>query len=186
MGNTITPEQYQRLWETMVIDPTRQKEIDAAIKIIKDNYHTYTSVQLLTGVPWYVIGAIHYRESSFNFKRHLSNGDPLTARTTHVPAGRPLIGMPPFTWEESAVDALKLRNLQFVKTWEVPMILRQCERYNGGGYMKRNVNSPYVWAATNHYGVAPNIGKYVADGKFDATVKDKQLGCAAILKELLS
>lgn len=182
MASTITPEQYQQLWDTMEIDPIRQKEIDATIKTIKGNYHTYISVQLLTGVPAYVIGAIHCRESSFNFKRHLHNGDPLTARTIHVPVGRPVLGNPPFTWEASAADALKLRNLHLVKNWDIPMMLKQCEQYNGGGYMKRAINTPYLWAATNHY----ETGKYVADGKFDATVKDKQLGCAAILKELLS
>lgn len=181
----ITPEQYQHLWDTAVIDAKRQNALNLAVATINRNYDRYKEVTDEVGtITPYILGVIHYRESSFNFSRHLHNGDKLTARTVHVPTGRPL-GKPPFTWEESAIDALKLRGLDKVKRWAVPETLKQLEMYNGGGYQKRGINSPYLWAATNHYGTAPNTGKYVADGKFDITVLDQQLGCAAILKELL-
>lgn len=181
MGNTITPQQYQRLWDTMEINLLRFKEIhNTAQTIIEDN-SAYHAVSEIVNIPWYVIAVIHYRESSLNWKRHLHNGDPLTKRTTHVPAGRPLKGEPPFTWEESAVDALTLRGLNKIKDWTIPEILKQLEGYNGYGYQKKAIYSPYLWSGTNHY----DMGKYVADGKFDTTVVDKQLGCVAILKELM-
>lgn len=178
----ITPQQYQELWDTMQVLPQKDGELHRTVGNIfgpSDHYH---AVSAITGVPWYVIAVIHYRESSLNFKRHLHNGDPLKARTTHVPAGRPLAGNPPFTWEESAVDALRLRGLQKIKEWSIPTILLQLEGYNGFGYQKRQICTPYLWSGTNHY----ESGKYVADGKFDPTAVDKQLGCAPLLKELMS
>jgi len=181
----LTPQQYQHLWDTCEIDNHWQMELQSVISTISHNADRYHKVSGLTTVPWYVIAALHYRESTLNFRRHLHNGDPLTDRTKHVPAGRPVQGTPPFTWEESAVDALKGRGLHLI-TWDLPETLKQVERYNGGGYMKRGINSPYLWAATNHYGTAPNIGKYVADGKFDPTVKDGQLGAAAIMQILIT
>jgi lysozyme family protein len=59
-------------------------------------------------VPWELIAALHEREAGGSFKGHLHNGDPLTGRTYHVPAGRPAKGSPPFTWEASAIDALTM------------------------------------------------------------------------------
>ena len=72
----------------------------------------YDQVANATGVPWYVIGIIHEMEGGLNFTTHLHNGDPLTRRTVQVPAGRPPTGMPPFQWEESAIDALDAGGLR--------------------------------------------------------------------------
>jgi lysozyme family protein len=44
-----------------------------------------------------------------------------------VPAGRPAAGSPPFTWEQSAADALELAGIASVKDWSVP---RQGDRSN--------------------------------------------------------
>jgi len=125
-------------------------------------------------------------ESSFNFGTHLHNGDPLTARTTHVPAGRPSTGNPPFSWEESAVDALGYDGASSIKEWDLATILYFLEGYNGWGYRtgagqattppKR---SAYLWSMTNQY----EKGKYVADGKFDPNAVSTQAGVCAILKE---
>ena len=85
-------------------------------------------------------------ESSLNFKRHLHNGDPLTARTVHVPSGRPRQGDPPFTWEQSAADALTLRNLGPRTDWSLSGTLYALEGYNGWGYRRYHpeVFSPYL------------------------------------------
>lgn len=66
-------------------------------------------------MPWYFIAAVHLRESSFQVDRHLHNGDPLTGRTVQVPAGRPPVGDPPHTFEQSASDALTLKKLHTVR-----------------------------------------------------------------------
>ncbi|SHL17569.1 hypothetical protein SAMN05444266_102315 [Chitinophaga jiangningensis] len=133
-------------------------------------------------IPWYFIACVHYLECSFSFKKHLHNGDPLTGYTVQVPAGRPKVGHPPpFTFEESAVDALKLMGFDKVTSWKLPFILRKLEAYNGFGYFKyHNMNSPYLWSYSNHY----TKGKYVKDGKFDKDAVSAQLGSAVILKRM--
>ncbi len=92
-------------------------------------------------------------EASQNFTRHLHNGDPLTARTRQVPAGRPRTGNPPFTWEASATDALTLDGFNSWTDWTVAGALFKLERFNGSGYRLYHpqVKSPYLWSFSNHY-----------------------------------
>jgi lysozyme family protein len=172
---------YQQLYQTMSINPAKLSQLDKVISKINANKGRYTAVWNLTSVPWQVIAAIHYRESGNSFLRHLHNGDPLTARTTHVPAGRPLKGTPPFTWEESAIDAIRMQGLNKVTDWSIGNTMVLLEKYNGLGYKKKGLPSPYLWSWTDKY----KAGKYVADGKFDPKVVDVQCGVAVILKKLL-
>lgn len=143
---------------------------------INNNRAKYEKVSNKTGFDWRVVAAIHWLESSGSFFTHLHNGDPLTARTRQVPAGRPAKGNPPFTWVESAIDALS--------TYKPPSGLEDTldflERYNGTGYRSRGVNSPYLWSGTNWY----LKGKYIADGRYDPNAVSAQLGAVAILKAL--
>lgn len=147
---------------------------------IRQHADRYKAVQEKTGVPWQVIGALHHREASGNFSQHLHNGDPLTARTVHVPKGRPEIGEPPFSWEYSAVDALLFDKMDKIDWKDLNAALNRIEGYNGYGYRKKGIMSPYVWAGTNWY----SSGKYVADGEYDPKAVDKQPGVAGILKVL--
>jgi lysozyme family protein len=184
MSITLTTKlsnEYQELFESAVVNTVKQP----AVKVMKDkitaNRSRYEEVEQSTKVPWFVVATIHSLEGSLNFKTHLHNGDPLTARTVHVPKGRPL-GKPPFTWEESATDALQFDGLTTVTKWTLPMILFKLEGFNGFGYRTRHpeVLTPYLWSFTNHY----QKGKFVADGKFDPNAVSKQCGGAAILKAL--
>ncbi|PAW92054.1 hypothetical protein CKK33_00510 [Mucilaginibacter sp. MD40] len=134
-----------------------------------------------SSVPWYFLACVHYMECSFSFKKHLHNGDPLTGYTVHVPAHRPKVGHPPpFTFEESAVDAIKLMKYDQVTNWSLPFILLKLEGYNGFGYNRKGVKSPYLWSFSNHY----IKGKYVKDGVFDAEAVSSQMGSAVILKRM--
>lgn len=172
---------YAKSYNILVVAPDKVDDLEAIIAKIKTNKQKYESVSAKTTVPWYVIAAIHYRESSLSFSRHLHNGDPLTARTVHIPKGHPIKGNPPFTWEESAVDSLNMSWLSKVKDWSIDNMLGLIERYNGLGYKRKGLPSPYVWSWTQHY----KSGKYVADGRFDPDVVDKQCGTAAIIKMLI-
>lgn len=176
----LAPE-LKAQWDLAILstDPTRVLEAKMAAKVIVNNQVTYWQVQQATGVPWLVIAAIHYRESHQNFRCHLHNGDPLTARTTHVPAGRPTQGTPPFTWQQSAIDALLGRPHAFA--WDIGGALEFCERYNGLGYRTVGVMSPYVWSGTDRY----TSGLFVADGSLDMTRKDPRPGVAALFKTLV-
>ena len=142
---------YQQRFDTCVIRPNRMADVDALVAQIASNRKRYAAAGDPVGTPWYVVGVIHALESSLNFGRHLHNGDPLTARTVQVPAGRPKTGQPPFTWEASASDALRFQGFDKWKDWSIPGTLFKLEGYNGFGYRDHHpdVPSPYLWSFSN-------------------------------------
>lgn len=174
-------DEYQRLWDTMKITKL-QKSMVKQVNQILAGRDQYESVEKETSVPWWFVGIVHVLESNGDFSTHLHNGDPLKDRTKHVPAGRPKHGSPPFTWHESAVDALEMHGFDNIKYWTIPRILFELERYNGWGYRMHHdhVLSPYLWSGSTHY----TKGKYVRDGKFDDDAVSKQVGCALLLRGL--
>ena len=128
-----TPEQtelgYHRMWDRAQIAAAKREGARKIARAIIANRARYATVEQATGVPWFMIGPIHARESDMDFSTHLHNGDSLKARTHHVPAGRPRRGNPPFQWDASAVDALTMppHALQKVKAWSVERILYETE-----------------------------------------------------------
>ena len=112
---------YQHLYDTAVINPVHLAELKGVADKIKHGQPRYEGVAatLNNGIPWWFIGITHFMEAgAFKdpFSRHLHCGDPLTARTVNVPKGRPLFNPAggseppsatnPYTWEETALDAL--------------------------------------------------------------------------------
>ena len=174
--------EFRRLWSTCAVAPEHQVEVDRVADELFAAKARYDVVAGRTGVPWYVIAAIHSLESGQDFRTHLHNGDPLTARTVHVPAGRPTKGNPPFTWEDSAVDALDFDHFIGWTDWSVAGALFKIEKYNGTGYRKQTppVTSAYVWSWTNQH----LKGKYVADHVYDPNAVAKHPGAAAIFKSM--
>jgi lysozyme family protein len=171
---------------------SNKQKLESIVSKIKENLGRYKNVSILLTYENYImppplIGIIHLLESNLNFKTHLHNGDPLTARTVHIPKGRPPVGEPPFSWEESAFDALeiKLNDMRragdYLDFGELEQWLYFLEKYNGFGYRKRGINSPYLWAGTNHY----TKGKYVSDGVFDPEAVSKQVGAVPIIVEMI-
>jgi len=171
-----------QMWHAMT--PSREWEIKAKqeAETIAICRNTYKQVEAATRVPWAVIGIIHMLEGDGSFKTHLHNGDPLTGYTKNFPKGRPMLGHePPFTWEESAIDALRFDGLTSPRDWsKAAIVLDTLERYNGIGYRKRRVVSPYLWSGTEYY----HAGKFTSDAHLDATAVSKQVGCALVLKNL--
>lgn len=174
--------EYRSLFDACEIRPARRAAVETIVSSVIAQKARYEAVGDPLGIPWYFIAAIHNLESSLRFNRHLHNGDPLTARTTHVPPGRPLTGEPPFTWEQSATDALLLQRLDRVTDWTLPSLLFQWEKYNGMGYRNRTppVPSPYLWSFSNQY----SKGKFIADGTYDAEAVSQQCGAAVLLRRL--
>lgn len=174
--------EYCDLYQALEIEPDRFAEVDGSIDAMVDNRSIYERVGREVNAPWYFVAAVHCLEASLDFNRHLHNGDPLTDRTRQVPAGRPVHGEPPFTWEESAVDALQLRRIDAVREWTLERVLYELEGYNGWGYRKfhPHVKSPYLWSYSNHY----RSGKYVADGTWSDTAVSRQCGAAVLVKRL--
>ncbi|MDZ8053681.1 MAG: hypothetical protein RMX68_007875 [Aulosira sp. ZfuVER01] len=183
----LKPE-YQRLWNSCEIKPENLNQTQEIVAQIGLNRPRYQGLQQKINVPWYFIAVIHNMESSLLFTRHLHNGDSLKKRTINVPSGRP-IAKPingweaGYTWEESAIDALTLKEFDQVKDWSLAAQLWQLERYNGFGHRQYHpeVLTPYLWSGTNLY----SKGKYKSDGKWDANAVSVQIGIAALLKILI-
>jgi N-acetylmuramoyl-L-alanine amidase len=174
--------EYGRLFQQCKIREDRLSSIDTTIQKIVANRSRYEAVATQIGVPWFVIAVIHTLEAALSFEKHLHNGDPLTDRTVRVPAGRPPTGNPPFTWEESALDALTMRGFNASQDWSLPGILFKLEAYNGWGYRRYHpeVLSPYLWSGSYCY----RKGKYAADGKWDPELVSQQFGAAVLLRRL--
>lgn len=179
---TALRNEYQQLFDSCQILPERQSLLNQMTQQLRTGEARYRGVSDPLGIPWYVVAVLHAMEGGSDFKRHLHNGDPLTARTVQVPAGRPKLGAPPFTWEQSANDALRLDKYDSWTDWSVPGILYKWEGYNGWGYRSYHpeCKTPYLWSMSNHY----SRGKYVADGTWSPTAVSKQVGAAALLRRV--
>lgn len=142
------------------------------------NKAIYQEIEKETGVPWWFIGVVHYRESNLDMSTNIANGQAFNRKTTIVPKGRG-----PFaSFKEAAIDALTncapyaAKN----KDWTPGGAMTMFEKYNGLGYANKGLPSPYVWAGTDQYA----SGKYVSDGVYNPNTVDSQLGCAGIVKFL--
>lgn len=173
-------QEYENLFNTCVI--RRTEDVEAIIFRLLVNKTRHENVGNISGIPWFFVAVIHNMESGLNFTKHLHNGDPLSNRTIHVPKGRPKTGNPPFTWEESAHDALSMRGVDAQTDWSLAGTLYQIERYNGWGYRlyHQHVLSPYLWSFSNHY----SSGKYTADGTWSDTAVSGQCGAAVLLRRM--
>ena len=175
----LKPE-YDRLWETCQIRSNWQARAKQAADRALKLRSRYGAIETAIQVPWWFVAAIHNLESNCDFRCHLHNGQPLGQRTTIEPIGRG-----PFkTWEDSAIDALTLKEFDGprVKDRSLGAWLWRAERFNGFGYRlyRPTVLTPYLWSGSNHY----QTGKYVADGKFDPQAVSEQVGVAVLWKAL--
>ena len=172
----LRPE-YERLWAQMTVLKTQAVAAQAR-KVIASKAR-YLEVERRTGVPWFVVGCLHMRESSGNFNTYLGNGQPLNRVTTIVPKGRG----PWKSFEDGAEDALAIDRLDQVKTWNAARVAYAMEAFNGFGYRSpsRNIPSPYLWGGTN----IQKPGKFVRDGVYDSKVMDPQIGGMAVLKLIM-
>ncbi len=195
MPRTMSPEredEYLRLFDSMEVRPERLPLIESIFRRVTGAgaRKAYEAVESAIGVPWFVVASIHSLESDGRFDRHLHNGDPLTARTVRVPAGRPIDAPAsgsgtPYTWSESAIDALKLRSLdgRSAGYWTPATIAFELEGYNGEGYRNKFpwVKSPYLWSFSNIY----TCGKFVGDHNFSPDAVSAQCGGMVLLRTLM-
>ena len=167
---------YGEMFKSMIVHPGASLQAAKVAKDILAHKDIYDSIEVVTKVPFWFTGTIHYREADLNFNTYLGNGEPLHHVTRLVPRGRG-----PFsTFKSGAIDALHLEGFADRENWSIATALSRFEMYNGLGYKKRGLPSPYVWAGTDQY----HSGKYVADGVFNPHVVDTQLGCACIVRAI--
>jgi lysozyme family protein len=177
-------DEYVTLFNSCVISDAHRAQVTWYVNKLTDTTYdkSYDSVEDAVCAPWYFVGIIHAMEASFNFDAHLHNGDPLDKKTVHVPAGRPAIWLPPSDWPSSAEDALTLEGYANQTDWSLARTLYRFEAYNGFGSRRKGINTPYLWAFSNHY----TKGKYVADGKWNPDYVSTQCGAAVMLKALIT
>lgn len=177
---------YESEWKKCEIRPASlslARTVRAKISAYKNRYKL---VEERTKVPWYFVGALHYREADLNFRAWLHNGDPMfdhngsPTRTVHVPRGRP--ADPHVSWEGGAVDALSELGANGLDSWPPSRLAWFGEKFNGFAYrIWHHIPSPYLWAGTS----IQMPGKYTRDKHFDPSVMDEQLGIMAIFKLVL-
>lgn len=182
-----TPENpnWDFLARTGLVDADRVAEADKIANKIKAARvkNKYDDIAKIVDCEWWMVGMVHYRESgALTPTVYLHNGQALGRTTTIVPKGK---FYRKDQWIEASVDAMK----PFRGCHSEGKFYELCERYNGLGYRKKVGDrgvveySPYVVAGTNH---SDETGKYIADGVFSKTAKDKQLGVMAVVKRLLA
>jgi lysozyme family protein len=176
-----TQKGYAKLWSSIAVKSGKD-DTNATFyaKLIIKGEAQYRAVEAATGWPWFFVGAIHMRESGCDFKGVLHNGEKIIGtkrKTKLVPAGRG-----PFkTWAEAAIDAIQMKlSLYSGRVWCPALMGYVSEGFNGWGYTVKGVNSPYVWAGSNH----EQTGKYVADHVWDKHFDDPQIGTMTVLKRL--
>lgn len=159
----------------------RTAAVEAGAKKILAGMARYQAIEKLTGVPWYFIGALHYRESTCDFSACLANGQSIGRVTTIEPKG----AGPWATWEDSAVWALQHEGFLSVTDWTGTEVWGVClfegERFNGEGYHNHGWANPYLFSGTDLY----SSGKYIRDGVYDPSVVDIQIGIAPLMKRVL-
>lgn len=199
MGISLSPaliKDYADAWRRM--EPNDQQDARRVALRIERGRSRYEEVERLTGVPWWIVGTLHYRENGSDmgmpnevgkFQAYLGNGEPLTRKTTIAPTGRG-----PFeTWQRGAEDALGLKlkvqdgGYQHIS---IPAPYSSSFRYvevcafffelwNGLGYRiwHPEVPSEYLWGLSSVH----CRGKYTSDGKFDPNSRTKQHGAMVCL-----
>jgi lysozyme family protein len=168
----LTPD-YISTFASARVEPRYEHEIDQVARKLLTFLPRYEPVQKLTGVPVVWQAPVFEREASSNFNLYFGNGDPLSRRTTHVPAGRgPFFG--PDAWTNGTLDAIHLDRITAMKTW--PQYAFSSEGWNGFGPRYHGKHSGYLWGGTTAY----TGGKYVRDSVWDPNYQDTQLGVIPI------
>jgi len=169
-------DEYTSLLSTMVV--TRTSETATAAQKLMGYKARYGAVSAQTNVPIVLLATLHNRESDADFRTYLGNGEPLNRVTRLVPKGRG-----PFpSWEAGAIDALKIDGLSSVAEWSWEKALYYGELWNGFGPRNHGIHTGYLWSGTNHY----TRGKYVADGVWDGSHVDTQLGIVPVMKQMVA
>lgn len=172
---------YRNLWNQAELRPEKRAVAIDVAEYLLGRRARYQAIEKETGVPWWWIAATHYREAGRdeNWQAVLHNGQKIVGtrrKTTIVPKGRG-----PFaTFEAAAIDALNYMQLSHLDDWGIERASWASEKFNGTGYARRGINSPYLYSATS----LQMPGKYISDGKFSASTWDTQLGVVAIWKAM--
>ncbi|HNN51189.1 MAG TPA: peptidoglycan-binding protein [Pseudomonadota bacterium] len=182
-GRAVYDDNKARLRDLKLQLSQGQKgDMDLFLRNFDKNEARYDSVAQKANMPPELIAALHWRESSGDFGTYLHQGDPLGRPPRHWPTNIPTF----YKWEDAASDALhRQKDAQQMfhigrDTTDMAALASYSEYYNGLGYHYKDKPSPYAFSGTNQY----QRGKYVADGHYDPSAKDSQLGTVAMIEAL--
>lgn len=172
----------------VVVKPAFQKAAikrAAAMLSHKDHYQSIADQikeKHRLHVPWWAIPLVHERECPRgvdNWTCNIAQGSPFNVKSRIIPHSGPF-----GSFDLAAMDALVVQAPRLAQwtNWSLGGVATINEMYNGTGYARRGLPSPYVWSGTNIY----VRGKYVADGRYDANKVDTQIGVIVSLKALMA
>lgn len=174
-------------WKAMKIKPSfwpaAQKFAKRAL-VHKAEYQAIAdTIKNTTGkhIPWWFIPLVHEREcirGVDNWTCNLGQGSPFNQKSKIKPYNGPF-----HSFREAAIAALihEAPHAASNTNWSGGGTMTIGEAYNGIGYARKGLPSPYVWSGTNQY----VKGKYVKDGVFNPNTVDTQLGIAISLKAMM-
>jgi len=122
------------------------------------------------GVPWDVVGALAYRESTWNTPLCLSNGGAALEEDDWLADALQEL-------RDHRMDRLAVTSVGFAA--DVPAALNCMENWNGTGDYGHGRPSSYLWDNTNWW---PGPGRWIADGRWSATAFSDQFGAAMVFK----
>lgn len=161
--------------------PEKVSVIDSVARRLtrSESLTNFALVHKNLGIPELITIPSFERECGCNFACSPAQGDRWDHVSVHVPKGRG-----PFkSWYDAAYDTY--HNLDRLDVHSAPFSMAYAcywwEKINGFGYRAHGLRSPYIVGGTN----LQQPGKYVADGEFDSSVMDSQLGCLPIAMRML-
>ena len=189
-----TLREYTKFKDTWEQDPDLDAEMSAFLHQWEQHAERYGSVSGFAEVPAALLAALHWRESTGSFSCYLSNGDKLGTVTyvdgrsnngKAIPHGVDTVVFDKFSWDGAAIFAIQhevsaLKESGITQFSGLDVCCDFAERFNGLGYVRRGLTSPYVLSGTDGY----SSGKFVSDGHYDSKVIDRQLGVLPMLRAL--
>lgn len=169
-------EKYRQLYNSIIIRPDYYDDLELVEKKIFSQIAMYKVVANKFNIPWIFFAVTHWKEASLRPEKQILNGQNWNRTTTIVPKGRG----PYSNWEEAAIDGVLYKGLHKIKDWSLENTLNILESWNGRGYERRGINTPYLWCGSQHY----TSGGYPRDGVFSASHVIKNVGCAVIIRHL--
>lgn len=188
-----TVEWYRAAFSECQVDKGYEKAVEHDVALVLHGKDQYLVSQNDTGVLWWIIGGMHFKEASCDFAAILHNGqrgiigaDAMrhNRKSTIVPKG---VGPFP-SWRAATIDAVKGSRWEKIRkgSHDIGEVLYAAERFNGTGYLSgagKDETSPYLWARSS---INDDFGKYTHDHEFDPRAPtNKTTGFALIAKELL-
>lgn len=158
---------YNEIFSKLTIAPEKTGQIDSFVGQITNNKGRYQKIEANTGIPWWLVGAIHASASS-------NKVDPVNLSFDRNLDGSPLNS----SFEEDTSKLLmgQANSWRSLPNSNPANVLNKLDQF--GGNIEQN---PAVWSGTNVY----NRGDFDEQGKWQPTDIAQGVGGAAIYKRML-